>query len=92
MSSTSSSWVTPLSRASWEMEGELLGAVESDQGGDGDEAAVALGEAGALPDVGVEDLVSEFGDFGGDVADKVLGGEFWWLRWHGLLQGCVARL
>src|ERR1700675_3792649 len=27
-----------------EVEGELLGAVESDQGGDGDEAAIALGE------------------------------------------------
>ena len=69
-----------------EVKGELLGAVEGDQCGYGDEAAVALGEAGALPDVGVEDFVGEFGELGGDVADQVLGGEFGWWCWHGFLQ------
>ena len=39
-----------------EMAAQLLGAVERDERGDGDEAAVALGEARALPDIAEEDL------------------------------------
>ena len=34
-----------------EVAGELLGAVEGDEGGDGDEGAVTLGQPGAFPDV-----------------------------------------
>ena len=34
-----------------QMKGELVGAVERDQGCDRDQAAIALGQAGTFPDI-----------------------------------------
>jgi hypothetical protein len=52
---------------------DLLGASGRDQGGDGDEAAVAGGELGTGPHVAEQHLVGQVGELRGDVADQLLG-------------------
>jgi hypothetical protein len=39
------------------MEGQLVRPVERDEGGDGDQAAVALGRAGSLLEIPKQDLI-----------------------------------
>jgi len=72
MASTSSSRVTPFSIARPRWKAELLGAVLGDERGDGDEAAIALGQLAALPDVAEEDLGVELGELRGE-GERVLG-------------------
>src|SRR5258708_17591464 len=47
-----------------DMAAQLLAAVHGDQRGNGDQAAVALGEAGPLPDVAIDDLFGEIDQLG----------------------------
>src|SRR5688572_10855217 len=53
---------------------ELVAATEGDQRGDRDEAAVALGQLGPLPDVPVDDGLGELDELGRDLAHLVAGG------------------
>jgi len=53
---------------------ELVGPVGCGQDGDGDQAAVAGGQAGALPDVREQDVVGELDYLGREVAEQPLGG------------------
>ena len=53
--------------------GHLVRAAEGYEGGNGDEAAVPFGKPGPLPDVTEEDPVGERHEFGGEVADQLLG-------------------
>ncbi len=63
-----------------EMADLLLGAIERDQGGAGDQAAVALAKAGALPDVAEQRVVGELDQLGAKArsasraADEATGG------------------
>lgn len=54
----------PVARASLQVAAELVGPVHRDQCGHRDEAAVPLGEAGALPDVAVEQALGQLDDAG----------------------------
>jgi hypothetical protein len=51
---------------------ELVGAVERDERGDRDQAAVALGKLGTLPDVAIQHLVGEFGHLRRNVTIELL--------------------
>ena len=53
-----------------EVEAQLLGVALRGQDRDGDEAAVAGGQLGAVPDVVEEDVVGELGHLGGEVAER----------------------
>ena len=48
------------------MAAELVGAIQGDQRGNGDEAPVALGQARTLPHVSKEHIGREFSQFGGN--------------------------
>ena len=63
--------VTPLSRAKarWKRS---WSAAAGDQRRDGDEAAVAFGEFGALPHLVEEHLVGVVHEAGGEVAERAL--------------------
>src|SRR4051794_15805782 len=52
-----------------EVESELIGVAAGDERGDGDEASVPCRELRAVPDVLEEDVVSECGELGSNVAD-----------------------
>jgi hypothetical protein len=54
-----------------QMETVLFGAVEGDQGGDGDNTAVALGKAGPLPNIPEQYLLGECNELRRDVADRL---------------------
>ncbi len=54
------------------MKAKLFGAIEGDQGSDGDEAAIALGQAGPFPDVSEEDVLGEFRSLGAKSASNPL--------------------
>ena len=56
-----------------EMGAKLVGTVQRDQGADGDEAAIALGETRPLPDVAEQHVVGEFRHLRRDVAHQLLG-------------------
>jgi hypothetical protein len=60
---------------------ELVGPVGCGQDGDGDQAAVAGGQAGALPDVSEQDVVGELDYLGREVAEQPPGGSL--LFFHG---------
>src|ERR1044072_6995576 len=64
---------------------DLVGTVERGERGDGDEAAVALGEPRALPHVAEHDLVGELAQLRKDVADLPDGGR----RSHGFSPGGI---
>src|SRR4051794_33577689 len=66
---------------------ELLGAVGGGEDGDGDQAAIALGEFGAFPDVAEQDVFGDLYHLGHGVADAVAGGGGW-----GLGHGVSSRL
>src|SRR3954471_15231942 len=53
-----------------EVEAQLVGVTACHQHGDSDEAAVAGGELGAVPDVLEQDVVGDLGELGGEVADR----------------------
>ena len=52
-----------------EVETQLVGVATGDQGGDGDEAAVAGGKPVSVPDVVEEDVVGDLSKLGGNVTD-----------------------
>src|SRR3954462_13493417 len=52
-----------------EVEAQLVGIAAGNEGGDGNEAAVAGGELASVPDVVEEDVVGELGELWGDVTD-----------------------
>src|SRR5689334_8490852 len=54
-----------------EMADLLLGAIERDQGGAGDQAAVALGKALALPDVAEQHVVREVDQLGRELPQRL---------------------
>src|SRR5690348_13779484 len=63
----------------------LLGAVERDQGGACNQAAVALGKALALPDVAEQHVVRQVDQLGGELPQRLpRGGRIG--RWFG--HGC----
>src|SRR4029079_7634952 len=62
-----------------EVTGDLLGAVERDESGDGDQAAVALGQAGPFPDVAEQHVVRQLHELWREVADHLL-------CWAGLVR------
>src|SRR4030088_3679810 len=66
-----------------EMAGLLLGAVHGHKGCTGDQAAVALGEAGPLPDVTEQHVVGEIDQLGRERAQRIARVWSRWL-WHGL--------
>ncbi len=57
-----------------EMAAELLAAIEGDEGRDRDQTAVALGEAGPLPDIAEQHLLGEIDQLRRDRADLVAAG------------------
>ena len=79
------------------MRPELFGTVERNQCRDGDQAAVALREAGALPYVAKENIVGEVRELGCDVAHELLGTRLIDFHRRGLLlegvcgRGCDAE-
>jgi dipeptidyl aminopeptidase/acylaminoacyl peptidase len=54
------------------LAGQLVAAIERDKARHGDQAPVALGQAGTLPDVAEQHLVAIVGERGGDVAIELL--------------------
>ena len=56
-----------------EVKPQLLRTVQRDQGADGNEAAIALGEPGSLPDVAKEYAVGQFHQLRRKIADQLLG-------------------
>ena len=75
-----------------EVPGELVAPVHGDQRGDGDEAAVALGQPGPLPDVAVHDLLGQLDQLGRDRPDLVTGGRCGFRCAHAwLLSGTVCE-
>jgi hypothetical protein len=60
-----------------EMAAQLLGAIERDEGGDGDQAAVPLGEAWAFPDIAEQHLLGEIDQLGRERSEPVTGGGQW---------------
>jgi hypothetical protein len=60
-----------------EVAGEVFGPVERDVGGDGDQAAVSLSEAGTLPDVAEENVVVSSTSFGAKSPIICRAGEGW---------------
>ena len=52
---------------------QLRVAAEGDQGGDGDQAALARRELGSLPHIGKQDVVGEVGELRSVLPDEVGG-------------------
>src|SRR5882672_5207271 len=52
---------------------QLKGHLERGEGGDGDETAIALGQSGALPDVGIEHLLAQLDELGNNAPHFVSG-------------------
>ena len=59
----------PIFQRAPEVEAQLLGAIEGNEGGDGDQAPVALGEAGPFPDIAKENLLGEFRKLRREIAE-----------------------
>jgi len=59
----------PILQRAREMKTELLGTIEGNQRSDGDQAPVALGEAGPFPDIAEEDLLGEFTELWSKIAE-----------------------
>ena len=64
----------PVAPAEPQMPGQLLGGSIGDEGGEGDEAAVAGRQFGAVPDVAQHKLFGDLEEFGEVGADRALGG------------------
>jgi hypothetical protein len=71
--SISSSCVTPFSIARGKVKAHLLGLAGRDQRRAGDEAAIALRELRALPDVAEQHVVGQLGELGRELTDGGLG-------------------
>lgn len=67
--------------------GHLVGAVEGDQGGNGDEAAVPFGKPGPFPDVPEKEIAGERNELGGEAAEQLMGAS--WSFRHVVLLGCT---
>src|SRR2546426_4394802 len=64
----------PVGERALEVAAELVAPAHGHQRGDRDEAAVALGQAGTLPHVPVQDGLAQLDQLGGDGAHLVAGG------------------
>src|SRR5439155_9767645 len=64
----------PIVERALEMAAELLAAIEGDEGRDSDQAAIALGETGPLPDIAEQDFLGEIDQLRRDRANLVASG------------------
>ena len=71
---------------------ELVGPVGCGQDGDRDQAAVAAGQAGALPDVPEQDVVGELDYLGREVAEQPLGGSLLFFLFSLRTNICAGHL
>ena len=62
----------PIFQRTWEMKAELLGAIQGNQCRDGDQAAVALGEARPFPYIAEQNLLGKFRKLGRKVGERPL--------------------